>query len=285
MRKFAMVIMAAAFMSVPAFAAENEEAATEGIVMEESTEAEEAQMLHGKMESQIENGVLTIRIEATDHDDENMHWTAFDGDRVEAPLTELLTETDMEDGYAYVGSFRALPEAEDGEDYICLAYTDGNYVSEYVDWKVSVKDGKIEEVTGGGQAFRTSCSTMAPFFEGVWEEEDGSGVVEVALDEENDAFKFTVSFGDGKDGQTTFYTMNGHYDAIEEAFVYWDGEEHTAAITDCSEEAVTEAEEMPEESKGKGSFKFVLNEDDSFAIVWEDDTFGHTETGKFIKAA
>ena len=127
-----------------------------------------------------------------------MHWEAYRGDKGDRSLVEVITETDMEDGLAYAGSFRVIPDQGDGDDYVRLVYTDGHYNAEYLDWNVKVENGAIVEVTGGSQAFPSSGSDLAPVMEGVWEEEDGSRSLEVSLDDDG-TLAFIISDGAGRD--------------------------------------------------------------------------------------
>ena len=259
---------------------------------------EEPQMAHGEIEGELEDGIYTIRIQATDHDDPDMYWTAWDGDKGDASYVELLTQSDQEEGLAYAGSFMASPGAGDGEDFIRLVYTNGQYVAEYMDWNVSVKDDAIAEVTGGGQAFPTSGSDLAPVLEGTWEEEDGNLFMEISP-EEDGSLLFVISSGGGRDGAATFYTMHAYYDAVKDALVYWDGEEVTAEITNGLEEAVTEeaaeedaaeealtegGEESEEAAAGTGMFALEVQDEENVAILWRDDTFGNIDTGRFVKS-
>ena len=284
------IIAAVALMSVPAFAAETEKT-TEGIALEKVKEDEQAQSLHGNIETEITDGVMTIRIKATDHDDPKLHWSAYRGDKGTASLTEVLNETDMEEGLAYAGSFRAVPDAGDGEDCIRLVFTNGRYVAEYMDWNVVVKGGKIEEVKGGGQAFPSTAADLAQSLAGVWQEKDGSTSMEISLDKDG-TLLCTISNGGGRDGKTSFYTMHPYYDVIKEAMVYWDGEAHSAEITDGAEAAATEAAgeegvteaEAPQEGKGTGAFTFEITDGESAAIIWQDDTFGNGDAVRFLKA-
>ena len=255
-------------------------------------------MTHDRIECELEDGIYTIRIQATDHDDPDLYWTSWDGDKGDASCVELLTQTDREDGLAYAGSFRAVPGAGDGEDFIRLVHTNGKYTAEYMDWNVSVKDNEIVEVTGGGQAFPTTGTDLAPVLEGTWEEEGGNLFMEISP-EEDGSLAFIISDGGGRDGSTEYYTMHAYYDAVKEALVYWDAEAVTAEITDGTEEApaetpaATETEEVlsegsgeaagADENTGTGVFSLEVMDEDKYAILWRDDTFGNTETGRFVR--
>ena len=259
------ILLAASLMAAPVFADETEVAPDNTVTTD------------------LEDGVLTIRLGESDEkpEDTGFWWEFYTGDKGDASYVESVTQTNDEDGYAYVGSFRAT---DDGEDTIRLVNTDGHYVKEYMDFTVSARDGEITDVTGGGQAFETKGETLAPILEGVWDEVDGGTKTLEITGTEDGGLSFVISDGGGKDGKTSFYTMTAYYDAVEDALVYWDGAQVTAAI---ETEGETEAESEPEKSTGEGAGLFALMKrpDDSFGILWKDDTFGNTDVGMFVKMA
>lgn len=274
---FTAAALAAGLMTVSVFAGE-----TESELFEDG--------LMNKVTTEMTDGTMTIRIKSAKDtaEDPDFHWESWRGNGGEGSCVELITESDMEDGLAYAGSFRAI---DDGEDTIRLVYTNGYYAREYLDFDVHTEDGKITETTGGGQAFETKGEDLAPYLEGVWEEsEGGTHALEIALADDG-GLSFTVSDGSGRDGSTTYYTMTAYYDAIEDALVYWDGTEHVAAITGDDE---TEAEsESASAGDGTGSFTIeILSEEDGGAageeaalgLVWQDDTFGLEDISMFEKA-
>lgn len=271
-KKALCTFLAAGMITVPAYAAETEALNTA------MTETEELVKLHGDTECELKDGIFTIRIKALDTDDKDFGWQAYRGDKGDASLTEVLTETDMEEGLAYCGSFRGL-ENESGEDVIRLVHTNGFYTDGYLDFNVKVEDGKITEQTGGGEGYGATGEDLAPVLAGDWVEEDGSLCMEISVSDDN-ALDFVISDGSGKDGKTTYYTMTAYYDCVQETLIYKNGTEHVAEITDGSE---TEAE--TEEKEGTGTGKFGIIEDgEEVAIAWQDDTFGHEGTGNFVKA-
>ena len=265
-------ILAASLMAAPVFASETE------------TETEFTQGPAISFDTEFNDGVMTIRIKS-DREDPDFYWTSYQGDKGDASFVELVTESDSEDGLAYAGSFRAInDEDKEEEDTIRLVYTNGHYVKEYLDFNVTTKDGKITENVGGGQAFATNGSDLAPYLEGVWEEQDGNRTLEITL-ADDDGLEFVISDGSGRDGKTTFYTMTGYYDCIEDALVYWNGTEHVAEITDNAAETEAEAEE----GDGTGLFALDATFDDAgeelvFSILWKDDTFGNTDVNSFLRA-
>ena len=243
------------------------------------TETEEG--ILNRVTTEMTDGTMTIRIESAKEEDPGFYWESWHGDKGDASCVECITETDMEDGLAYAGSFRAI---DDGEDTIRLVYTNGHYTREYLDFNVTSKDGKITESTGGGQAFETKGEDLAPYLEGIWEESDGgTHYLEIALVDDG-GLSFRVSDSSGRNGNTVFYTMTAYYDAILEELVYWDGTEHSAVIT--GEETETEESNTGE---GTGMFGIVVlsdeeTDDAAIGIHWLDNTFGNDGTNMFVKS-
>ena len=257
------VLMAVSLLAVPVFADETEYVPDNTVTTE------------------LEDGVLTIRIEesAEKEQDQGFWWESYTGDKGDASFVELVTQSTDEEGYAYAGSFRAI---DDGEDTIRLVHTNGHYTKEYLDFDVVTENGEIKETTGGGQALETKAEDLAPILEGVWDEMDGTNVLEIS-EAPDGGLRFVVSNSSGRDGMATFYTMTAYYDVVEDALVYWDGTEETATI---EAEGETETDQAETESAGEGTglFALELQEDDSIGIFWKDDTFGNVDVNMFVKA-
>lgn len=268
----AIAALSLGLMAVPAYAQETEAYVSDAEVLNDIT-------------TDVADDTITIRIKSNKEQEKDFWWQAYSGDKGDASFMELVTETDMEDGYAYVGSFRAI---DDGTDTIRLVYTNGHYTREYLDFGVEIEDGIITGMVRGGQTFETRAEDLAPVLEGVWEEtEGGTHSLEIALADDG-GLSFTVSDGSGRDGNVVYYTMTAYYDAIEEALVYWDGTQHSAVI---SAEDETEAEsEGSTPGEGTGLFAIQVpssedteEEEAELGILWKDDTFGNTDTNMFVK--
>ena len=67
--------------------------------------------------------VLTIRLDGGPQKD-GFYWEYYTGDKGDATFVELITQAN-DDGCAYAGSFKAIEDAGDAEDYIRLVYTNG----------------------------------------------------------------------------------------------------------------------------------------------------------------
>ena len=179
------MLMAVSLLAVPVFADETEYVPDNTVTTD------------------LEDGVLTIRIEESDEkeQDQGFWWESYTGDKGDASFVELVTQSTDEEGYAYAGSFRAI---DDGEDTIRLVHTNGHYNKEYLDFDVVTENGEIKETTGGGQALETKAEDLAPILEGVWDEMDGTNVLEIS-EAPDGGLRFVVSNSSGRDGMTTFY--------------------------------------------------------------------------------
>ena len=258
---------------------------------EEMAADEDAMMLHGNITTEIENGILTIRMEATDHDKKDMWWQFWNEPEGAAAKVEVITEADTEEGMAYTGSFKALEGLsgeEDTEGLVRLVHTNGDYIAEYLEWNVKIEKGQIVEVTGGGQAFPTTGEELAPYLTGTWQEENGTKMMEITLGEDG-GLDVVISDGSGRDGMTSFNTMTAFYDVIREDLVYRNGAQVTGAITDgegqeAAEETAAE-DSSGSEARGTGSFHLDVSSEseEEHAIVWTDDTFGNGEARRFVK--
>lgn len=261
-------ILSLSLTTVPAFAAETESGTEDtGIVNDVTTE--------------LENGVLTIRIADSGElqSDPGFSWEFWTGDMGDAPHTELLTQSDMEDGYVYAGSFRGT---DDGEGVIRLVETNGHYVKQYMDFNVKVEDEMITETLGGGQAYETAGEDLAPYLEGTWVEEgETPRRMDISLTEDG-GLSFVISNGD--DPEAASYTMTAYYDCIKGALVYWDGVE-AGTETEAASGSETEAEDG---TAGTGMFIIDVVSDASddemaFGIYWSDESFGNEAEEIFLK--
>ena len=229
-------VLAAGMMVMPVCAQETE-------AVTESAAEEPARVWDSS--SRLEDGIFTVYIQSSADDKDGWYWTVYTGDKGDASFYDLLTQSTMEEGYAYVGSFMGL-EGETADDYIRIVHTDGFVVDEYMDFDIHVEDGKITEHTGGSHALPTSDKDFEPVVSGDWEAEDGSPVfLSLSLNPEG-GFDGVVSDGGGRDGSTELYTFTAEYDVIAEAFLYRNGSFKAARITDGSE---TEAEEPADETE------------------------------------
>ena len=209
---------------------------------------EAAPQISWKASSEIEDGILTIRIESSEYEKPEFWWQNRPMDDEDDSIVGLARMTESE-GLAYCGDYRVLEDAnQTGEDTIRLIYTNGFYTSEYMEWTVSVEDGKIMEVIGGGQAFASSATDFAPVLGGVWNEEGGSKTMEIQAGD-NNSLEFTITDESAQDGEGTVYRMHAYYDAEKMTLVYWDGMELSADAAGDIEEQTADPE-----NAGTGEF-------------------------------
>ncbi len=270
-----------------------EEATAEGATSEEAT-AEEAEA-EGTIEAEVsdavpswevsgslEDGIYTISIKATGVEKEGWYWENYIGDKGDATLFEVVTDTTTEEGYAYVGSFRAIED--EGEDYIRLAHTDGYVVDEYMDFNIRIEGGQIVEEIGGSSALPNNDDDLAAYVCGNWQDaNEGNTFMEISQNPQG-GFDGVISDGSGQDGITQIYTFHANYDVISEAFKYRDGGFHDVAITDGSEEEAP-AEEEAEAGTGEGLVAFdPASSEEDLQLILHDLGYAEEDV-TFVKAA
>lgn len=221
----------------------------------QETETENETLAMAVSSVSIENGVMTIYVESEEKDPD--WWWEFSREDAEDSCIEVITDS-TDEGYAYVGSFKALDGCVDAVGTIRLIHTDGFLTDQYMDFEVKVEDGQITENVGGSHTMPTFAKDLAAFLEGTWvEKTEGRTMLDISLGEDN-GLDMVMSDGSGRDGKTSFYTMTARFDAVKDALVYNDGTEHEAAITDGSGD---ETEADAEQGTGAGMFELVPDEE------------------------
>ena len=218
----------------------------------------------------VEEGNLTIRLDGGTAK-EGFSWSYYQGDKGDASLVERLADSDM-DGGVYVGSFRALPEAGDGDDYIRLVYTNGVYTCAYIDVDVEVKDHKIVSYAFTDVSPLDS-ETANGLLEGTWQQKDDGPMFMEITANPVDGFDVVISDGSGRDGNAVYNTMTAYYDILKQALVYADSKVNEAAITDGQEESSSEISE----NGGNGAFSMIFAESTGSleALDWIDMSDSH----------
>ena len=123
-----------------------------------------------QIETELTDGVLTIRLDGGPQKD-GFYWEYYTGDKGDATFVELITQAN-DDGCAYAGSFKAIEDAGDAEDYIRLVYTNGTYVYEYTDVNVKIENSQITEKSGGAYVYGVDYKEFADLLAGTWQEEN-----------------------------------------------------------------------------------------------------------------
>ncbi len=215
MVKVFLAAAAAVILSVPVCASGADSQAENVLRME--VDGSEA----ASVETEIENGLLTIRIKDNGEERKGYSW---EYDRLgpdEDSCVECITDTDMEEGYLYVGSFRGI---RDGVGTVRLNYTNGSIVSSYMTFELKVEDEKITESVGGGYAYPTSGEDLLPALEGLWVSGEGTEQeTTLTFGLAGDGGLSATAVWTGEEGEPAYYTMTAYYDALEEKLVYLDG--------------------------------------------------------------
>ena len=260
-----------------------EEATAEEAEAEENIEAEVSDAVPSwEVSGSLEDGIYTISIKATGVEKEGWYWENYTGDKGDATLFEVVTDTTTEEGYAYIGSFRAIED--EGEDYIRLAHTDGYVVDEYMDFNIRIEGGQIVEEIGGSSALPNNDDDLAAYVCGNWQDaNEGNTFMEITQNPQG-GFDGVISDGSGKDGTTQIYTFHANYDVISEAFKYRDGGFHDVAITDGSEEEAP-ADEEAEAGTGEGLVAFdPASSEEDLQLILHDLGYAEEDV-TFVKAA
>lgn len=191
-----------------------------------------------EMETELENGILTIKVPHGIMDAEGFSWGLYAGDKGDASLTEPAADSHQEEGYDYAGSFKAGDGSGEGEDYIRIAYADDDIALAYFDIRVAVKDGSIQKITGT-DGIKYGCEdTYIPFLEGSWTEvNEGPGSMTVSKGADG-SYEIILAGDTGRNGTVMLTTMHAWPDAVQGCLIYRDGAEQAAGISDSEEDAI-----------------------------------------------
>ena len=212
-KRLLCALLAASIIAVPVCAGETDEADAAAVSAEESAEEENTVPAP---EVEIDGETVTIRLKATGNEEKDKGWEFYTGDRGDASLFELITQSDQEEGYAYVGSFKALEGG--GDNTILIVQTDGKVIDQYQEFSFDVEDGKVKEQTGGGIVYPVDYDELLEALAGTWDQTDDGDLSMEFLPDDTKGIKATVFKGD-----EGYYTMTLLYDAVKETFVYYDG--------------------------------------------------------------
>ena len=171
------------------------------------------------VETDLDQGVYTIRIKAKGQEKKDYWWQNYTGDMGDATATELVGDYSDKEGIAYSGSFKAM----DGIDYptestIRLIYTDGLSSAESMDFTMKIENGEITECIGGSQSFPVKDEDLEPILSGSWKDEAGGKTVLKLTRNPEEGFDGVLVDAKGKE-----FTFNARYDCIQEAFLYHNG--------------------------------------------------------------
>ncbi|MBQ9039462.1 MAG: hypothetical protein IJ119_08260 [Clostridia bacterium] len=153
----------------------------------------------------------------------------------------------------------------DGEVSVGARHYIGIACNEYLTWDLSVKDGKVTEVTGGSYTASPDPETFDPYLVGEYESADGMAGMTVAKNEGGRAWDVDMSGALTQGGyvfKTTIY-----YDCELDRFVYDKGKTWNVEITESGE-----APELGEATIAgqTGAFFFTGNPADMI-LTWQRD--------------
>lgn len=159
----------------------------------------------------------------------------------------------------------------DGEVSVGARHYVGIACDEYHTWDLSVKDGKVTEVTGGSYTASPNPDDFDPYLIGEYESADGMAAMTVTKNEGGRAWDVEMSGAQSHGGyvfKTTIY-----YDCELDRFVYDKGKTWNVEITDSEE-----APELGEAAVAgqTGAFFFTGNPADMILTWLRDEDSGNT---------
>ncbi len=204
----------------------------------------------------IEDGVYVIRIPDPEGD---LGWLADDMAQDDS-VVKLADEALEGDEYVV----RYAP-AGDGEVTVAVRHYIGIACDRMYTWDLTVKDGVVQENTGGSFTAAPDEAELDPYFSGEW------------LEEETQFTQLTVAKGEdrGWDVEAVAPLTHGayvfkttvYYDCDLNAFVYDKGKFWDVPITDSED-----APELGEAKVAGTTGSFTLDGDaDALALTWYDD--------------
>ena len=217
---------------------------------------EEVGELHGAIAGSLEDGSYVIRIPVEQDD---LGWFAQEPAQDEAVK---LAETKTEDGCFVV----KYDPVHDGDatvivrHFYCAAACDQCH-----GWYLAVRDGKIQEVTGGSYTAIPRAEEVDPFFSGAWLEKDTQFAVMTV--EKNPARGYDIEIVSPLTHGAYVFKTSVLYDCELGGFVYDKGKFWDVPITDSEEEA-----ELGEAKVLGATGIFNLTGDgEDLVLEWYDD--------------
>ena len=189
-----------------------------------SVSVEEVMSYSGLMKTTVvfEHGNMTIRMESADEGadvpggGDGFFWEYDRSDKGDASFVDLITQSDMEEGYDYVGCFRALPGSGTTTDTFRIIHTNGFVTDEYDEYEVQIVDDAITETIGGGHVYGIDADAVEKVLAGTWAEKDGERTMDIRRGDGR-SFDVTVSLDGSPVREMTVF-----YDCVREAFFYRD---------------------------------------------------------------
>ena len=169
----------------------------------------------------IEDGVYVLTV--TPESDDDGAWRA---DEMTDDTVVRLGSSGMENG---VFTVRYEPVG-DGETSVFLRHFNAHTCDQMMSFDLLVKDGKVQEVTGGSGTASPSEEELDPYFSGKWMEKDTQfTTLDVTKNTEDG---WTIEFTSPMSHGAWMIRANAYYDCDEDAFLYVDGVKYDLLLED-----------------------------------------------------
>lgn len=220
------------------------------------------------LRTSFEDGSFIVRIPAKD----DYGWYA-DGESLDSAVIALNSADVIDD--AFVARYDAVG---DGEATVTIAhYYNASAADAVHTFDLLVKDGAIQEVTGGSYAALSPDDNLNPFLLGEWT--SGDNQMTIAQNEDR---SFDVEIWMPASHGAYVFRAAAYMDCLSGGLVYDKGKFWEAPITDSEDDQLGE----PYAYGQTGSFTFAADDDDNLVMTWhsdlspdEDMVFTHEDTG------
>lgn len=202
----------------------------------------------------IEDGSYILRIPVQEN--EAGEWVADDMSQDDSIVK--LAYTRLENGAFEV----RYDPVGDGEMAVAIRHFSGIACDEAHTFNLLVKDGKIQEVTGGSYTASPTDDELAAFYPGEWREQE-TQFTQMTIGT-NDEGLLTAEIISPMTHGAYLFRMTLHYDCELDAFVYDDGAVYELPITDSEEAALGE----PTQQHLGGRLLLMTDENDQLLLSW-----------------
>ncbi len=202
----------------------------------------------------IEDGSYILRIPVQEN--EAGEWVADDMSQDDSIVK--LAYARMENGAFEV----RYDPVGDGEMAVAIRHFNGIACDLAHTFDLLVKDGKIQEVTGGSYTASPTDAEMAAFCTGEWREQE-TQFTQMTIST-NDEGLLTAEIISPMSHGAYLFRMTLHYDCELNAFVYDDGAVYELPITDGEETALSE----PTHQNLGGRLLLLTDENDQLLLSW-----------------
>ena len=202
----------------------------------------------------IEDGSYILRIPVQEN--ETGEWVADDMSQDDSIVK--LAYARLENG-AYEVRYDPVG---DGEMAVAIRHFNGIACDQAHTFDLLVKDGKIQEVTGGSYTASPTDEELAVYCVGEWREQE-TQFTQMTIGT-NDEGLLTAEIISPMSHGAYLFRMTLHYDCELNAFMYDDGAVYELPITDGEETALGE----PTQQNLGGRLLLLTDENDQFLLSW-----------------